>query len=159
MPQREGRGHRRGTQGRLGIPWTGGSGAACSTSPRRDCIKKWRLRDSFPQLARRFNLRRAVVAVTARCYRSFAIAPTVSRRSDLARRSARRRTAAKRRAPARSLQGESGENGAANDRYTLGVGGRRPSPQRQLATSSAIYPHLSSAALTASRQCPTLARY
>lgn len=85
--------------------------------------------------------------------------PAIQPFSDRARRNARRRTAAKRSAPARSLQGVSGENGAATDRYTLGVGGKPPLVQRQLTTFCATYPHDSSAALTASGQCPTLARY
>jgi len=71
------------------------------------------------------------------------------------------RAAAKRSAKreARSLQETSGENGGGPDRYTLGVGGKYTSSQRQLTTSFAIYPHPSSAELTASDQCPKLAPY
>jgi hypothetical protein len=81
------------------------------------------------------------------------------RPSDRARRSARRRTAAKRSAPARSVQGVSDENGDATARYTLGVGGRRPSTRPHLAATYSIYPHLTSVALTPADQCPTLIRY
>ena len=51
-------------------------------------------------------------------------------------------------------------NGAVPDRYTLGVGGRlSASRHRHMTTSSILYPHLSSAVLTAPGQCQTLARY